>query len=281
MVLPNSMPSDMSQENYSREQARIFEHLSRLPVFSPSALHLLGVSTESDSAMEAFAEAFGSDPALAADLLVVVNSGVFAPRGHIETIRHALTFLGLDRARSLASTMALKIAMRNFRHKERARPVWAHGIAAAVVGEELGTVHGVPGLYTAALMHDLGRLGLLLADGSRYAEVLSGTYDDIEESNRLERTLLGIDHCQAGEMLGRTWNFPAGLLASMSAHHEIVPPSKPGELVRMACLAADSLGFPEVQRRDVERTAPVWEKTGLSLDHVREKITQRMGVLGG
>jgi HD-like signal output (HDOD) protein len=97
----------------------------------------------------------------------------------------------------------------------------------------------------------------------------------------LEKTLLGIDHCQAGEMLGRTWNFSAGLRASLSAHHEIVAPSKPGELVRMACLAADSLGFPEVQRRDVELTAPVWENTGLSLDQIREKITQRMAVLGG
>jgi HD-like signal output (HDOD) protein len=274
------MVFDMSQENDVREQAKIFEHLSKLPVFSPSALHLLGVSTESDSAMESFSEAFGSDPALAADLLVV-NSGVFAPRCHIETIRHALSFLGLDRARSLASTMAFRIAMRNFRHKEQARPVWAHGIAAAVVAEELGTLHGVPGLYTAALMHDLGRLGLLLADGSRYLEVLLGTYDDMKESNRLERTLFGIDHCQAGEMLGRTWNFPAGLRASMGAHHEIVPPSKPLELVQMACMAADCLGFPEVQRRGMELTAPVWEKTGLSADHVREKITQRIAVLGG
>jgi HD-like signal output (HDOD) protein len=274
------MPSDTSEKN-DAEKARIFEHLSKLPVFSPSALRLLSVSTESDSAMGAFFEAFGSDPALAADLLLAVNSAAFASRCPIETIRHALTFLGLDRARSLASSIALKIAMRSFGRKEHARSVWTHGIAAAVVAEELRTNHGAPELYTAALMHDLGRLGLLLADESRYAAILSGMYDDLEESNRLERTLFGIDHCQAGEMLGRTWLFPTGLQASMGAHHEAVPPSKLQEFVQIACMTADFLGFPEVQRRDLEQTAPVWEKTGISLDNMREKIAQRIAVLGG
>ena len=281
--MPTLTPSlsDIRREDHAQEQARIFEYLSKLPVFSPSALQLLSVSTENDSAMEAFSEAFRSDPALAADLLLVVNSAAFASRCHIETIRHALTFLGLDRVRSLASTIALKIAMRTSQRKEDVRSVWAHGIAAAVVAEELGTIHGVPGLYTAALLHDLGRLGLLLAAGSRYAEALSLTFDDMEESNRLERTLFGIDHCQAGTMLGRTWSFPAGLQANMGAHHEKAPPSGPQELVQIACMAADFLGFPEVQRRDLELTAPVWEKTGLSLDHIREKITQRTALLDG
>jgi len=31
----------------------------------------------------------------------------------------------------------------------------------------------------------------------------------------------------------------------------------------------------------LEQTAPVWEKTGISLDNMREKIAQRIAVLGG
>lgn len=274
-----SSRSDVSCENDAKEQARIWGCLSKLPAFSPSALHLLGVSTESDSAMESFSEAFKSDPALAADLLLAANSVEFASSCRIETIRHALTFLGLDRVRSLASTVALRIAMRTSQPKEDVRPVWAHSIATAVVAEELGTIHRMPELYTAALMHDLGRLGLLLAAGSKYTEVLSATFEDLEESNRLERVLFGIDHCQAGVMLGRTWNFPAGLQANMGSHHENVPPSAPRQFVQMACMAADFLGFPEVQRRDIELTAPVWEKTGLSPDRIREKIVQRTALL--
>jgi len=276
-----SSPSNISRKDDAHEQARIFEYLSKLPVFSPSALQLLGVSIESDSAMETFSEAFRSDPALAADLLVVVNSAAFASRCHIETIHHALTFLGLERVRSLASTIALKISMHASQRKEEVRSVWAHGIATAVVAEELGTVYGLPGLYTAALMHDLGRLGLLLAAGSKYAEILSGTFDDMEEANRREKTLFGIDHCQAGTMLGRTWDFPDGLQAHMSGHHGNAQPGTPQEFVQTACMAADFLGFPEVQRRDVELTSPLWEKSGLSLDRIREMIAQRTAILDG
>jgi HD-like signal output (HDOD) protein len=281
MATLTSSRSDISREDDAHEQARIFEHLSKLPIFSPSALQLLSVSIENDSAMEAFSEAFRSDPALAADLLLVVNSAAFASRYHIETIHHALTFLGLDRARSLASTIALKISMRTSQRKEDVRSVWVHGIASAVIAEELGTIHGARGLYTAALMHDLGRLGLLLAAGSSYAEFLSGTFDDMEEAIRREKTLFGIDHCQAGTMLGRTWNFPAGLQAHMGAHHDDAPPSGPQKFVQIACMAADFLEFPEVQRRDLELTAPVWEKSRLSLDRIREKIIQRTALLDG
>lgn len=90
MTALTSLRSDMDREHYIQEQASIFGCLSKLPVFTPSALHLLSVSTESDSAMESFSEAFSSDPALAADLLLVVNSAAFAPRCYIDTIRHAL-----------------------------------------------------------------------------------------------------------------------------------------------------------------------------------------------
>jgi len=48
-----------------------------------------------------------------------------------------------------------------------------HGIATAVVSEILGKSCNIPGMYTVGLLHDLGRLGLLLSAGQRYAELLA------------------------------------------------------------------------------------------------------------
>ena len=270
------------RENDPDQLARIFAKLSKLPAFHPSVLQLLNISIESDSSMQAFSDAFRSDPALAADLLMAANSVEFGSRRQIETIPHALSFLGLYRVRSLASTVALRMVMRASEvKKEDVRPVWAHGIAAAIVAEELGAIRNAPGLYAAALTHDLGRLGLLLTGASAYVEALSKTFENIEDSNNAERTLFGINHCQAGAKLGQTWGLSVGLQAGMAGHHQNAPMSAPRRIVQIACLAADFLGYPEVQRRDLELSAEVWKQTGLSEGHIREKIAQRTALLDG
>lgn len=130
--------------------------LSRLPPFHPAALKLLNLSSESMSAIRDFESVFKSDSALTADLLLVANSPLFGNRAQVWTIRHALTHLGLERVRSLATTIAVGFFVRNQPRSGYIRNIWLHGIATAWLAEELGNLSGIPDLYTAGLTHDLG-----------------------------------------------------------------------------------------------------------------------------
>jgi HD-like signal output (HDOD) protein len=273
------MIPDICSNPSAEQHAGVADRLSKLPPFRPACLQLLAISTDAYSAMEDFAKIFLADPAMAADLLLVANSMEFGSRSRVETIRHALSFLGLERVRSLASTIALRVSMRDTFH-ESLRPLWLHSIATAVIAEQLGVLHDVPGVYTAALVHDLGRLGLFAAEHERYSIVLGTVFDDLDESNRMEEVLFGMDHCKAGAFLGEKWGFPIGLQASMVAHHDTGQMSPPRRLVQRACALAESLGFPEVQRRDQEVSDTVCQKAGLAPDAIREEISQRIAMLG-
>ena len=234
-------------------QAAVFDRLTKLPPFHPAAMKLLTISGESETAISEFERAFKSDPALTADLLMVANSSVFGFRARVDNIRHALTLLGMERVRSLGFTIAMSFYVRNVPSKDDVRKIWEHSTATAIIADVLGRLSGSPGIYTAGLVHDLGRLGLVLSVGKRYSEVLSKEFADITESIQLEKALFGVDHCEAGALVARTWGFPETLQMSMGNHHEPPPEKGPApDLIRTACLMADWLGFPEVKRKDME-----------------------------
>jgi hypothetical protein len=57
------------------------------------------------------------------------------------------------------------------------------------------------GAYTAGLLHNIDSLGLFVAHSRSYAELLAGTCADCLLEK--ERSILGIDHCEAGGWLAR------------------------------------------------------------------------------
>jgi len=257
-----------------------------LPHFQTSALNLLHLAADSEAALPDIEHAFLSDPALTTDLLLVANSAEFGFRARVETVRHALTLLGLERVRALASTVALQLYVQKVQRKSDLRGVWAHSVATAVIAESVGSLYGSPGMYTAGLTHDLGRLGLRLAGGDQYAEYMSQEFADLAEANALEKSLFGMNHCEAGAFLAQTWGFPASLCTHIAGHHESDGGglAAPRYLIQMACRLADSLSFLEVQRLDLASTPALPERLRkrreLAPDLLYDQIRQRMSTFG-
>ena len=225
--------------------------LAQLPPFHPTALRLLTVSTESDSAIADFEEAFRGDPAIASHLLTAANSPMYGFGNRVDSIRHAVALLGLEEVRSLAFTLAIGSYVRGPQTTVAVRAVWDHSLATAVIAETIGAASGqkLPLLYTAGLLHDVGRLGLLSIEGARYAGVLKRTYLDMEESLLLEGLLFGCAHDDAGAFLARSWGFPQNLCDCIRYHHRIGEPDENRLLqhvVQLACHTAGALGMAEV-----------------------------------
>lgn len=260
-----------------------YERLTRLPTFHPTAVKLLALSTEADSAMADFERIFEADLTLAADLLLTANSAAYGLRARVDTIKHALTLLGLERVRSLACNIMWGAYVRK-QMAEVLRPLWQHSIATAIIGENLGTLYHVPGLYTAGLLHDLGRLGLLLSTGERYAETLVEETTDVEEGIKSEAVLCGINHCDAGALLAQTWGFPELLQVVMVEHHGHRPvgSGSPVGLIQVACRMADWLGFPELRSAPSAMPVlpqPVLNAPQLEPIRLRELINKQAAIL--
>jgi HD-like signal output (HDOD) protein len=249
-------------------------------------VNLLNLASDSEVEMPVIENVFRSDPALTTDLLLVANSAEFGFRARVETVGHALTMLGLDRVRALASTVALQLYVQKVQRKRDLRGVWAHSVATAVIAESVGSLYGSPGMYTAGLTHDLGRLGLRLVAGDPYAKYMSTVFTDIAEANLLEKKLFGMNHCEAGAFLAQTWGFPASLCTHIAGHHESNGGglTDPRYLIQTACRLADSLSFLEVQRLDVASTDALPERLRkrpeLAPELLYAQIVRRMSTFG-
>lgn len=233
----------------------VFGRLSRLPNLRPACLKLLSISIESQTAVAEFEAAFKMDPALATDLLITANSPLYGVLVPVQSIRHAVAMLGLERVRSLALTISLKGYVRSNRWGDAIQTLWRHSIATAVIAEALGSAdqNEVPLLYTAGLIHDVGRLGLFQISPEAYLQVLSREFSGTEEFLELERFLFECSHDDAGAFLAMAWGFPIGLCDCIRFHHWDIA-SHAGqlfELVGVACRLADLLGFAEVQRTNL------------------------------
>ncbi len=250
-------------------------------------MRLLKLSLDDDSAEEGCEEIFKSDPALTAELLLLSNSAFYGRRTHVETIRHAMKLLGLERVRCLAVTIALRSQMGHGERPKYLASVWAHSIAAAVAAEAMGAVYQSPGLYTSGLTHDLGRLGLFLVQGPDYARELSVEFAGMAEANAAEQRLCGMTHCEAGALVAHGWGLPESIATCMTNHHAQPrgTDADPAVIVWRACQMADSLGFPEVPHPE----APPWpslppmlrNRPELEPETLWDEINRRIADLSG
>ncbi len=167
----------------------------------------------------------------------------------MHVLRHAVAVLGLDRIKALAVT----VAMRAFvgAASPLVRQCWRHSAACAVVAENLAGAFDVSGdrAYTAALMHDIGRLGLLKSYARDVAPVLTREYTESADVLAAERLAVNVDHGLAGAWLVKTWSFPAPFLEVCEHHHDPLQTSDSAllQLVKIACRMADTLGYAAVR----------------------------------
>lgn len=225
--------------------------LCKLPAFPPIATRLLHVLSREDAVFREIVHLVSSDTALAAEVLRLVNSSLFGLRSKVSNLQHAVALLGMARVRSLAVAVAImKDYLKGTLKESTLRKCWKHTVACAVLAEELSIAATLDpdDAYTAGLIHDIGRLGLLVSYPSEYANLIHIAEQHHFDPRDCERQLFDIDHCEAGRWLTAEWKFSDELQQVAGCHHD-KPPEGPlmridmVTLVHFSCELADAMGF--------------------------------------
>lgn len=281
-----------AEEDLIARQSQTLGRLFQLPVFNQTALKLLTVATDSDSAREEFEAAFSSDPSLAADLLILANSPEFGFRSRVTNIGHAISLLGLERSRSLACTIAMSFYLRSSA-KTDVSTSWKHSIAAAALAGYMAEVSSLslPLLQTAALLHDIGSLGLQLTSQKEYGALTALELMEMHEALGIERVLFGMNHCEAGAAMSRNWGFPDSLEHHIRMHHGKATAEKDPvtNLVQASCRMAEALGYPEsalspsAERVDLNEVIPprFRSRPAFTADRLAEVVSAHFEATGG
>ena len=225
--------------------------LRDLPPFPAIATRVLQLLATEDVPLHQVVELIRADAAFSAGILRAANSALFGLMSEVETVKHAVVVMGVDRVRALTLTVALGSYLRAAMRVEVLRRVWRHSMACALLSEELATACSWSGdrAFTAGLLHDVGRLGLLVAYPAQYANALVVSEENSFDLLGTERDLFDIDHCEAGEWLLKEWKLPEEYWGIAARHHQEKLPASFGLLavVSLACRLADTLSFEVVK----------------------------------
>lgn len=230
--------------------------MSTLPPFPAVALKVLEELSRDDFEVKLVVRWIEADPAFTAELLRVANSALYGFSYQIPSVHRAAVTLGADFVKALAMTVAMRTYLKTALRLPILRRCWRHSLACGVLAGELCAAanrSASDAAYTAGLLHDIGRIGLLATYPAEYANLLSVSAEHSFDLLHCEQELFDIDHCQAGAWLAQEWKLPADLVAIAARHHQPLDQA-PGLLntVRLACRLADSLGFSVIQDRSLD-----------------------------
>lgn len=235
-----------------RAEEPLPKQLCNLPLFRPAAVKMLKLLARENTDFSEITRILECDPGFSAEVLTLANSSLYGGYCQINTVLRAVVVLGAERIKALTMTTAMREFMRNLPQTPELHACWSHSRACALMAEELAPGFGVARdqAYTAGLMHDVGRFGLLAGYGKDYAALLAKGFDSAAELLEAEREQFGFDHCEAGARLEQTWRLPAELADTTAAHHtEPERARTPAALVYTACRLVAAFGFPTTRYR--------------------------------
>ncbi len=186
------------------------------------------------------------DPGLSGRLIERANTADQPRYCAARNVLQAVVSLGVDRTREISLAIATSVYAGAAIKTEVFRPCWHHTLACALAASEIARQFGLSPAepYTAALLHDIGRLGLLAAYPAEYEKIMAGAEGQPEDLIRTEHAQFGVDHVEVGLWLARKWSLPESIVEVIARHHE-APTGTLDQVtvVQIACRLADLLGF--------------------------------------
>jgi len=221
------------------------------------------------------AEHIIKDPPIAAKVLSVANSAAYGFPNRVDTIELAVALLGLRETYSIvlsAAVMNLFETSGKFDYKRYWEEAMNCASAAKIIAKACGKSED-KGIFTAGLLHDIGRIALLETCSEDYGKVDFGLLDD--ELIHAEQECMGVAHTEAGYELASNWNLPVEISDAIRYHHHpdfcdenIVPVT----IVALAEKWTRSLALSEVDKDAMlEMSAPML--TTLNMDSDAASIT--------
>lgn len=254
-----------------------------MPSLPDVAARVIAMAGDSEPNLKEINRLILSDPVLATEVLRLSNSALFALRGEVRSILQALAILGTERIKGVACTIALRSYAGNALQIPSLRRCWRHNLAAAVLCAEFAewTLQDAGEAYTGAILHDIGRLGLIAIDPEKYVEILHTAFLSRRPVMEVEREQYAMDHAEAGAWLAASWGLPDSLVVAVGAHHNATDDGVESlsGLVQLACRAADHLGYSVCDGAELPAGNPIEPVIARAPEFRRQRLRTEAGGL--
>ena len=215
----------------------------RLPPFPDIAWKIISL-VRSMAPVRQIEELITLDPTISAKILRMGNSAYYGRQYGVGTVREAILLLGDKRLLQVVIAACATLYYGPCNSPEE-RALWEHSVNTALLSEVIARriqYTGILSLYTASLLHDIGKTVLNL-----YAKIyLHSTLREIRGGSDMitaERRGLGIDHQELGGIIARNWQFPPDLVTAIEYHHRPEKAAKNEEVASLVHIADTLANF--------------------------------------
>lgn len=221
----------------------------RIPPFSQVALRVLQMASQENMQLNQLSTLIASDPAFSSEVLMIVNSLLYAPRFPINSIVQAIAVMGAGHLQGVCLAVGMRGFLRGAIDEPLVRSMWRHSLACATIAEQLGSAGFVDrdAAFSCGIIHDIGRMAMAVLRWKEYVGIIQSHQGSPIEMLERERELFGKDHCEIGAEIVREWRLPVEFDAVVRHHHDPVEPGNcwgMHQLIRTSCRMAVAAGFP-------------------------------------
>ncbi len=189
----------------------------------PVAMKVIELAQDPGIDLATVADTISADPAIAAKVMRIANSALYARRRQSSNLRQALIVLGLNATLTLALSFTLVATLKKAPPKGfDFDAYWRRAILAGTWSKLLATEFGrrdAEEVFLAALLQDIG----MLAIDKIAPEVYEGISPFQMEHPRVaqhEKNQLEADHREIGAWLLENWSMPSQLIEAVKHSHD-------------------------------------------------------------
>jgi putative nucleotidyltransferase with HDIG domain len=203
---------------------QITAKISSFPTLPAMVSKLLHVINEPDAGAADVAKIIQYDPALTANVLKAANSAFLGFRSPVNSISEASFRLGTKWIYQIAVSSLIFSNMKKpvVGYDLGEEKLWKHSLSVALMSEALCTLLRIRDagiIYTAALLHDMGKIVL----GEHLVDHISEIQSIVDEQEipfeKAEDKIMGIDHAELGALIAERWRFPDTIIDCIRWHH--------------------------------------------------------------
>jgi putative nucleotidyltransferase with HDIG domain len=230
----------------------IISGIDTLTPIPPVAAQIMALAENENSSMTDIADLIIHDPSITASLLKICNSAYFGFSRQIESVRDAITLLGMDQ---IIELVLLNGSAENFRDEPDGYglgegELWHHAVLSAHVAKVLAENHGFADkkhlIFTGALLKDIGKIIMGRFVAFSYEKINILVHSKGYSFNEAEKEVIGINHEELGALVGKKWRFGNKLIYIIRNHHmpdEISRNDPETALVYLADIVCMMMGF--------------------------------------
>jgi putative nucleotidyltransferase with HDIG domain len=205
---------------------KIMKNIDKVAPLPSNIRRIMDIVNDSDADMKELAKVVEEDPTLTMQAINLCNSAYYSLPVEVNSVAHAVRFLGMETVGGLAMAAYFRGMMHLGAKKSNPwlEGAGSHLLMTGQIAEKLsrsaGGLVSPATVFTAGILHDVGKLVFSKLDDIYALEVRDLVKTGRMQAVDAEREILGMDHAEAGARLAEHWKVSATIVDAIRHHHD-------------------------------------------------------------